>query len=65
MCGHCVVVFPATWEATHCLQRTYVSLWRVGTVNVLDKELILAEDSPHVTVWCITFNNILTLSLPV
>ena len=46
MCGHRVAVFLATLEATHRLQR-------VGTVNVLYKEFILAEDSPHITVQCI------------
>ena len=43
----------ATWAATCCLQRIYLHLWRVDAV-VLCKELIVAENSPHVTVLRVT-----------
>ena len=43
----------ATWAATCSLQRIYLHLWRVDAV-VLCKELIVAENNPHVTVLHVT-----------
>ena len=44
---------PFVEGATCCLQRIYLHLWRVDAV-VLCKELIVAENSPHVTVLRVT-----------
>ena len=44
---------PFVEGATCCLQRIYLHLWRVDAV-MLRKELIVAENSPHVTVLHVT-----------
>ena len=49
MCDLFYFYYPTTWAATHHFQRICLLFWRVDAFTMVEEELVMADDSSHIT----------------